>query len=539
MSITQKPALTLANLSFTWSDGAPVLHDLTATFATGRTGLIGVNGTGKTTLLRLVAGDLTPTSGSIAATGSIGYLPQRLVLDTEATVAQLLGIEGRLAALHAIESGDPDPTHFDVLADDWEVEARSIAALDRIGLPGIGLHRQVGTLSGGEVVLTALVGLQLAADEVVLLDEPTNNLDRDSRRLLYEALRNWKGSLVVVSHDVALLNLMDQTAELREGELEVFGGPYDAYQEHLAARQAAAEQALRSAQQQLRTEERQRIEAQTKLARRQRYARTDFENKRKPKMIMNNRKQEAQVSAGKLRGRLDASVDAARQAVAEKEGHVRQDATISIALPDPDVPRSRRLAVLRDPTDYDIVIQGPQRVALLGRNGIGKTRLLESLVRPGKDPGAGYRAQALTDRIGYLPQRLDHLEDDATLLGTVRAASPGTPDGELRAGLARFLFRGESVGRRVGDVSRGERYRVALAALLLAEPPHQLLVLDEPTNNLDLHSIDELVDALGAYHGGLIVVSHDDRVLERLGIDTWLTMDEAGLHEGSGPVHAT
>jgi ATPase subunit of ABC transporter with duplicated ATPase domains len=121
----------------------------------------------------------------------------------------------------------------------------------------------------------------------------------------------------------------------------------------------------------------------------------------------------------------------------------------------------------------------------------------------------------------------------------VRAASPGTPDGELRAGLARFLFRGESVGRRVGDVSGGERFRVALAALLLAEPPHQLLVLDEPTNNLDLHSIDELVDALGAYHGGLIVVSHDDRVLERLGIDTWLTMDEAGLHEGSGPVHAT
>ncbi|MEA5118201.1 MAG: ATP-binding cassette domain-containing protein, partial [Propionicimonas sp.] len=277
MTHTPKPAVTLADLCFSWPDGSPVFRDLSATFNTGRTGLIGANGSGKTTLLRMVVGDLIPTSGSVTVTGHVGYLPQHLTLDTGATVADLLGVGERVAALRAIESGDADPAHFEALADDWDVEAQSLAALDRLGLPGIGLDRPVSTLSGGETVLTALTGLQLAGDEVVVLDEPTNDLDRASRQLLHEALGSWRGSLIVVSHDIALLNLMDATAELRDGVLTMFGGPYDAYQEQVAAEQAAAEQALRSAEQQLRTEQRQQVEAQTKLARRRRYARTDFE----------------------------------------------------------------------------------------------------------------------------------------------------------------------------------------------------------------------------------------------------------------------
>lgn len=529
MTHTPKPAVTLADLCFSWPDGSPVFRDLSATFNTGRTGLIGANGSGKTTVLRMVVGGLIPTSGSVTVTGHVGYLPQHLTLDTGATVADLLGVGERVAALRAIESGDADPAHFEALADDWDVEAQSLAALDRLGLPGIGLDRPVSTLSGGETVLTALTGLQLAGDEVVALDEPTNDLDRASRQLLHEALGSWRGSLIVVSHDIALLNLMDATAELRDGVLTMFGGPYDAYQEQVAAEQAAAEQALRSAEQQLRTEQRQQVEAQTKLARRRRYARTDFENRRKPKMIMNTRKQEAQVSAGKLRGQLAAAVDAAEEAVVTQQQLIRRDATISITLPDPDVPAGRRLAELRDPHGRGWIVRGPERVALSGRNGVGKTQLLQALVRPGATAATGYRAEAFTNRIGYVPQRLDHLDDAVTLLDTLRAAAPAVPDGDLRAGLARFLFRGDVVNRLVGDLSGGERFRIALATVLLADPPNQLLVLDEPTNNLDLHSMDELVDALSAYHGGLIVVSHDDHFLARLGIDTWIIMEESGL----------
>ena len=530
MPLTQKPAVTLANLSFTWPDGTPVFRGPSATFDSGRTGLIGDNGTGKTTLLRLIAGDLVPTSGSVTTAGQVGHLPQQLTLRTGATVAELLGVQHRLAALRAIESGNADPVHFDALADDWDIEARGLAVLDRIGLPGIALDRSVGTLSGGETVLAAIAGVQLSGAEIVLLDEPTNNLDRDARQLLDEAIDAWRGTLIVVSHDVALLNLMDATAELRDGNLTVFGGVYDAYQEYLAGEQAAAEQALRSAEQQLRTEERQRAEAQTKLARRRRYARTDFENKRKPKMIMNNRKQEAQVSAGKLRGQLDASVDAAKDAVAEREQRVRRDSTITITLPDPDVPSGRRLAELRDHRGRVILVQGPDRVALTGRNGIGKTRLLEALMRPDAPRGRDDPARPYTDRIGYLPQRLDHLDGGVTILDTVQRVAPSVPDGELRAGLARFLFRGDVVDRPLGDLSGGERFRVDQATHLLADPPNQLQILDETTNNIDLHTLDELVDALSVYRGGLLVVSHDDAFLDRLGIGTWIAMDERGLH---------
>ncbi len=177
MSSTQHPAVTLANISFAWPDGSLVVRDLTASFNSGRTGLVGANGTGKTTLLRLIAGELAAGSGSITTDGQVGYLPQRLTLRTDATVAGLLGVHDRLAALRAIESGDAHPRHFEALGDDWDVEARSLATLDRIGLSGVGLDRRIGSLSGGETMLAALAGLQVAGDEIVLLDEPTNSLD--------------------------------------------------------------------------------------------------------------------------------------------------------------------------------------------------------------------------------------------------------------------------------------------------------------------------------------------------------------------------
>lgn len=552
MPNTHNPSVVLTDLSFAWPDGSTVLEHVTAAVGAGRTGLTGANGTGKSTLLRLIAGELAPTSGSVIADGEVSYLPQNLVLDTDATVADLLGVAAPLRALRAVEAGDTAPENFEVIGDDpdaWNVEARADAALDAAGLGGHGGHggltldRRAGTLSGGETVLAAVTGLRMRSSRVegggvVLLDEPTNNLDRRARRNLYDAVAEWPGALIVVSHDVELLDLMDDTAELRTGSLSIYGGNYSGYRRHLEQEQAAAEQALRTAEQKLKTEERQRAEAQTKLARRQRYARTDFENRRKPKMIMNQRKTEAQVSAGKLRGELDVKVDAARREKERQAGRVRDDSAIRITLPDPGVPAGRRLAELSGESgatpDTTVVLQGPERLALTGPNGIGKTRLVEELVHGGGDgddgDGGGRRAQRFTDRVGYLPQRLDHLDDDASVLDTVRDAAPGSTVQQVRANLARFLFPAGDVLRTVGDLSGGERFRVALARLLLADPANELLVLDEPTNNLDLDSVDALVTALEDYRGGLIVVSHDENFLGRLGIDTRVELDEDGLH---------
>lgn len=539
MSLIRNPSVVLAGVSFAWPDGTEAFNDLNAVFSNGRTGLVGENGTGKTTLLRLISGELTPATGAICASGQVGYLPKQLVLDTTATVADLLGKRAQFDALRAIESGDADPRHFEALGDEWNLEGRARAALDSIGLTSLGLDRTIATLSGGETVLSALAGLRLSGDAVVLLDEPTNNLDRAARHRLYDAITAWRGALIVVSHDVTLLDLMDNTAELRAGALSIFGGTYGAYRDHLAQEQTAAEQALRTAQQKLKVEKRQRSEAQTKLARRQRYARTDSENKRKPKVVMNQRKTEAQVSAGKLRGEHDTNVEAARHAVDEQAERIREDAHIRIDLPDPHVPARRRLAELSDGRGTTIIVQGPERVALTGPNGIGKTLLLETLLRPETTEERTVSAVRHTDRIGYLPQRLDQLDDEAIILEAIRRATPHSPPGDVRANLARFLFRGDTIHRLVGDLSGGERFRVALAQLLLAEPPHQLLVLDEPTNNLDLSSIDQLVSALNNYNGGLLIVSHDEAFLARLHIDTWISLDTNGLHHDQPDINET
>jgi len=344
----------------------------------------------------------------------------------------------------------------------------------------------------------------------------------DARARLSDLLADWPGTLLVVSHDVALLDQMDNTAELHAHRLSTYGGPYRAWRAHLEQQQAAAAQAVSAAEQTVRVEKRQRAEAEVKLARRNRKAHKDYANKRAPKIVMNTWAMSAEVAAGKLRTGLDDKVVAAQEALQLAEARLRGDEHIRIDLPDPGVPPGRRTAELPCARG-SLVIQGPERTAIVGPNGIDKTALLEDLVA---GRGAG---RLLTDRIGYLPQRLDGLDEGASVLDTVRAVAPGTAPDLVRTRLARFLLRGDSVHRPVRTLSGGERFRVALARLLLADPPPQLIVLDEPTNNLDIRSVEQLVEALRAYRGAVIVVSHDDDFLGRLELSRTLAMRLPGV----------
>jgi len=415
------------------------------------------------------------------------------------------------------------------------------------------LDRTVGELSGGEAVLAAIAGIRLRKPAITLLDEPTNNLDRDARARLAGLVTAWPGALVVVSHDTALLELMDDTAELHDGTLSVFGGPYSQWRSWLDAEQEAARRAEATAAQDVRREKRQRIEAETTIARRRAVGAKAEREKRVPPIVAGNRKRAAQVSAGRLRTESREKEARARAALDEAERRVRDDDAIRIDLPDPGVPAGRRIATLND-GDRTWVVQGPERVALIGPNGAGKTTLLEQIVSPavhnssrtafeGPDPTDSgrkspdlrscVRAEALTDRIGYLPQRVDGLDEDATVLQNVRDAAANVSPAEVRNRLARFLIRGAAVERPVSTLSGGERFRVALARLLLADPPQQLLVLDEPTNNLDLDTVDQLVDALRAYRGAVLVVSHDDAFLARIGVGLTLELRGGSLREGA------
>ncbi|NUR89402.1 MAG: ABC-F family ATP-binding cassette domain-containing protein [Nonomuraea sp.] len=522
--------ITLHNVTFEWPDGAVALDGVSGTFGAGRTGLIGRNGAGKSTLLRLIAGLLTPTSGRIDTAGDVGYLPQTLTLQPETTIAGLLGISATIAAIRAIETGDVDQRHFDAVGDDWDIESRADEALDQIGFSAADLDRSVAEISGGEAMLVAITGLRIRRTPITLLDEPTNNLDRPTRAKLAGFVDQWPGTLVVVSHDLELLERMDNTTELYGAALETFGGPYSAWKEHREQEQAAALQAARSAQQALKVEKRQRVEAETKLARRERTAKKTQRDGGIPKILAGNRASRAQGSAGALRSTLDDKVQAAQAAVDAADARVRDEDHISLVLPDPDVPRGRRLAELHD-EDRTVVIQGPERVALVGANGSGKSTLIEQLLR-GSDPVAGRPyGRLLTELVGYLPQRLDGLDDAASAMENVRAVAPEAPPGTIRNQLARLLLRGDSVDRPVGTLSGGERFRVSLARLLLAEPPAQLLILDEPTNNLDIASVEQLAQALDAYRGALLVVSHDHGFLRRIGAETGVELDGGRMRQ--------
>src|SRR5699024_4124551 len=356
----------------------------------GLTSLVGRNGAGKSTLLRLIAGELRPTRGSIGVGGAparpptIGYLSQLLAdAPADRTLADELGVGARLAALARIEAGEGDDDDFALLDDDWSVTERTIAQLGELGLP-TDLDRTGAALSGGERTLAARAGRLLGHPRVLLLDEPTNNLDTRARGRLFGALERFVSGgdriALVVSHDLELLDRADTTVELRAGRTRVFGGNYEHHREVVDAEQSAALQELTGARNELRSEKRDKAEAQVALARRERYGRKMSATKREPKIVMGARKRAAQEPAAKYRATHERGVEQAQARMREADAEVRREELLRVELPDPGLPAGRVVLDAEDPVAGRVHLAGPARVRLAGPNGSGKTTLLRRLV---------------------------------------------------------------------------------------------------------------------------------------------------------------
>jgi ATPase subunit of ABC transporter with duplicated ATPase domains len=538
-------SVVCSNLSFAWPDDTPVFQDLSFTVPSGRTGLVAPNGSGKSTLLKLIAGELKPRTGSLTVSGTLGHLPQSLPLTGRLTVAEVLGVDAVIRALDAVESGDVDEAHFAVIGDDWDIEERTRAQLDRLGLADLGLDRSLSTLSGGRIVSLGLAAQLLRRPDVLLLDEPTNNLDLAARHQLYDVLSDFTGTLLLVSHDRALLDRMDRIAELGSDELRFYGGDFTAYEEAVRAEQEVAEKNVRSAEQELKREKRELQQARERAERRMSNASRNLRNAGLPKIFAGTMKRGAQEAAGRA-GTMHASrVGEAKARLDEAGRALRDEQRLVLELPDTQVPAGRNLFLgegMRIRLGYrdvfaaggvDLTVRGPERIALTGPNGAGKTTLMR-LITGELTPDEG-RIKRNDGRIAYLSQRLELLDPDRTVAENFAAFAPGRPEAERMNLLARFLFRGARAHLPVGVLSGGELLRATLACVLCAEPAPQLLLLDEPTNNLDLAGVGQLESALNSYQGAFMVVSHDERFLAEIGVKRRLRLADGALRETGAP----
>lgn len=516
-------SVTIANLSYAGPDGHKLFSDLDLTFGPGRTGLVGRNGVGKTTLLRLIAGELTPSGGTISGTGRLGVLRQQVQPGEGETIADLFGVREGLALLAKAVSG---AASMDELAEaDWTLEARLEAALGELGLP-VTAETPLSALSGGQRTRAALAALVFAEPDLILLDEPTNNLDVEGRRAVAALLKGWRGAAVVVSHDRGLLEEVDAVVELTSLGAKTYGGGWSHYRERKAQELQAAEHDRDVAERQVRDAARKAQEAREKQAQRDAGGRRKAAKGDIPKIMLGGLKRRAEETAGGLDTLAEKQAGAANEQAAAARAKIEILTPFAVKLAPSNLPPGKVVLRASDLTggydaDRPIIrnvsfeIIGPERVAIVGPNGAGKTTLIK-LLTGALEPFAG--SVQVFGPMALLDQQVGLLDRNESIVANFRRLNPDSLENDCRSVLAAFGFRADAALQIAGTLSGGEMLRAGLAAAVGGKNQPMLLVLDEPTNHLDVEAVEKIEAGLRAYDGALLVISHDAVFLENIGI---------------------
>ena len=522
--------ITLDALTQRTPDGRVLFEKLTLVFGRARTGLVGRNGVGKTTLARLILGELEPSSGTLSVRGRVVAVRQAIEPPLGATVADVLGVSAELARLARIEAGAPRGD--DLGAADWDLSTRARDALARCGLPDLPFDRAAATLSGGQATRVALARVLVAAPDFIVLDEPTNNLDDDGRAAVRELLDAWQGGALVISHDRALLRGMDRIVELSTLGVRIYGGGYDLYVERREAEREAADRTLDKAERGV-----ARIERTVQLVR-ERKARRDAAGRRKrakgdmPKLLLDARAEQAEKSGARGMRLAERQRADAHETLEQARAEVERARGMGFELPATGLAAGKMVLAFEHVSfawpgapalikDLSFEVCGPERVALRGPNGAGKSTVL-ALAKGALEPDQGAVRRGVT--IAMLDQQAATLRAEQTLLDNFLRINPKANANRAHEALARFLFRNQAALKLAGELSGGEKLRAALACALFADAPPQLLILDEPTNHLDLDSVTAIEAALNGYDGALLVVSHDADFLAEIGVERTIAL---------------
>ena len=535
-----QPGLTLEGVSFVLPDGRPLFSDLDAVFDRRPTGLVGRNGVGKTVLAQLLAGQLAPSAGRCLRDGRVHYLAQQVAPTAAATVADIAGVRPVLHALQRIEAGSSAPADFETLDERWDIRQQLAAALEQQGLDPLPPDTPARRLSGGQLMRVALAGAVLSQADHLILDEPSNHLDRPGRIALLERLAAWRGGLLVISHDRRLLERMERIVELSPHGLRSYGGGYARYAAQRAGEQAAAQELLAH-----RRHER-RHERETLTAQRERMARRDARGQRlgreanQAKILLGRQRERSEQSTARLHQQHTATRERLDREVREAAAQVAEEAAIVVHAPRVDTRASHRVAQLEAvelphvaaaTRRITLTLFGGQRVGIVGANGTGKSVLLQVLAGRLSPRSGDCR---VTVASALLDQRLDVLPPDRSAIAGLRERHPDGDEGALRAKLAQLGLDAARIDLPSGQLSGGERLKAALACVLYAAEPPPLLLLDEPDNHLDLPSLEALETMLRAYSGTLVVVSHDEALLDRLALTDRLVATLQGWLMTSG-----
>lgn len=512
--------------------------------------LTGNNGCGKSTLMRILAGDLSPSSGTVLRPEHLYYVPQHFGQYDRQTIAQALGISHKLSALHAILSGDAAEAHFNTLNDDWTVEERAQAALDSWGLGGIPLSRPMEGLSGGEKTRIFLAGMELHNPTAILLDEPTNHLDADGRERLHNLLRRTSATVLVISHDRTLLNLLPAICELSSQGLTYYSGNYDFYKEQKTLQQNALTQQLEEKQKALRLARKVAREVKERKAKQNVRGEKASIKKGIPRILMGGLKNNAENSSSRLISihaekaeKLQTEMAGIKSSLSQTDklktdfnashlhtGKILVTARdINFHYPNhtaspAETPHTETTAKSLWASPLTFQLRSGDRLSLKGKNGSGKTTLLKLIM------GELHPTDGVMERAGftsvYLDQEYSLVRNERSVLQQAEAFNHRhLPEHEVKTILNRYLFPRDVWNKPCSKLSGGEKMRLSFCCLMIADNTPDMFILDEPTNNLDIESIEIITATIRNYAGTVIAISHDREFLKDTGIEREILLE--------------
>ena len=528
----QSPSFILHQVTCQFPTGDTLFGPLSLTLEPSLCALVGRNGSGKTRLLRLLAGLDEPATGHIERFGSHAWVAQQHVISSQTTLAELLGYDAIFTARKRIDSGDYQPDDLALLDGHWDIAERLSEAFISATLPPFEPDKPAIELSGGERIRALLCGAFTAGADFLLLDEPTNHLDRQGRAWFYDQLSRYQGGVLVASHDRELLEQVPRILELSASGLRSYGGNYADYQAQRDAEQQAARAALEhAATERKRTRARMQKEHDDSQRRSAKTLRTvDTLNIASFERV--KYKGAAKERIGSWKKQHSEQNEALNAAVNKARERVEDDNPVMFTLPGSQIPEGKQVLVLEDLVLQHVPVpplnwrmDGPMRVALKGPNGCGKSTLLKTLLGE-MAPRSGSCKVSVS--CAYLDQHLSRFDLSQSVMTHLNLSHTPLEEGVLRTRLAQLQLGADKVMLPLAALSGGERLKAALACVLWRAEATQLLLLDEPTNHLDLASVQAIEAALAGFPGALLVVSHDEAFLSGLTLTHELVWEEAG-----------